>query len=439
MTTTRYFILIAVAILFSAFFSGSEIVFNSANRMRLKKAAESGKKTSRLAWRICENFTSTLSTILIGNNLVNIAASSAATLVVIRLLESNGIVNEGLASLISTVSITLLLLLFGEIIPKVIAKQKADKLVGFVAVPIRIFTLLLYPLVFLVTLLMKGIRKIWGTDKTEDTPSVTEEELSSIIDTVEEEGVIDEDKSELLQSTLEFSDTTVEEIMTPRIDLVQIDIEDDPESIYDVVLNSRYSRIPVYEDNIDNIIGILFLNTYYQALADVVEQGKTASDLDVRSLLRPPLFIYKSMKLPAVLNMMREQKSHLLIVTDEFGGTLGIVTMEDILEELVGDIWDESDEIVQMIEKLGDNLYEINGDMNIDDFFSEIDFDAEAHDFTCEYSTMGGWAVEMLNDAPAMGDSFTYEHLCIIVTEMDDMRVTKLTVLVTDTPKEEED
>ena len=178
---------------------------------------------------------------------------------------------------------------------------------------------------------------------------------------------------------------------------------------------------------------------FYQALADVVEQGKTAADLDVRSLLRPPLFIYKSMKLPAVLNMMREQKSHLLIVTDEFGGTLGIVTMEDILEELVGDIWDESDEIVQMIEKLGDNLYEINGDMNIDDFFSEIDFDAEAHDFTCEYSTMGGWAVEMLNDAPAMGDSFTYEHLCIIVTEMDDMRVTKLTVLVTDTPKEEED
>ena len=439
MNVTLYLILIGVAILLSAFFSGTESAFNSANRMRLKKAAESGKKTSQLAYRICENFTTTLSTILIGNNLVNIAASSAATMVVLHLFAKRGIDNEGLASTISTVAITLLILLFGEIIPKVVAKQRAEQTVRMVVVPIRIVTILLYPLVFIVTLLMKGLRKIWGTDKTEDTPSVTEEELSSIIDTVEEEGVIDEEKSELLQSTLEFSDTNVEEITTPRIDLIQIDIEDDPEAIYDTVLNSRYSRIPVYEDNIDNIIGILFLNTYYQALADLKEQGKTVADLDVRSLLRPPLFVYKTMKLPAVLNMMRENKNHLLIVTDEYGGTLGIVTMEDILEELVGDIWDESDEIVQMIEKIGDNLYEINGDMNIDDFFSEIDFDAEAHGFTCEYSTVGGWAVEMLNDAPAMGDSFTYEHLCIIVTEMDDMRVTKLTALVTEIKEDEEE
>ena len=442
MSIKFYLILIGVAVLLSAFFSGSESAFNSANRMRLKKSAEAGQKTSKLAYDICENFTSTLSAILIGNNLVNIAASSAATLVVIELFKENGIYNEqneGLASVVSTVAITLLILLVGEIIPKVIAKRRADQVSRLVSIPIRIITILLYPLVFIVTLLMKGLRKIWGTDKAEDAPSVTEEELSSIIDTVEEEGVIDEDKSELLQSTLEFSDTTVEEIITPRIDLVQIDIEDAPETIYELVQGSRYSRIPVYEDNIDNIIGILFLNTYYQALADVLEQGKTVNDLDVRSLLRPPLFIYKTMKLPAVLNMMRENKSHLLIVTDEFGGTLGIVTMEDILEELVGDIWDESDEIVQMIEKIGDNLYEINGDMNIDDFFSEIDFDAESHGFTCEYSTMGGWAVEMLNDAPAMGDSFTYEHLCIIVTEMDDMRVTKLTVLVTETKEEEED
>lgn len=439
MNVTLYLILIGVTILLSAFFSGTESAFNSANRMRLKKAAESGKKTSQLAYRICENFTTTLSAILIGNNLVNIAASSAATMVVLHLFAKRGIDNEGLASTVSTVAITLLILLFGEIIPKVFAKQRAEQTVRMVVVPIRIVTILLYPLVFIVTLLMKGLRKIWGTDKTEDSPSVTEEELSSIIDTVEEEGVIDEEKSELLQSTLEFSDTNVEEITTPRIDLIQIDIEDDPEAIYDTVLNSRYSRIPVYEDNIDNIIGILFLNTYYQALADLKEQGKTVADLDVRSLLRPPLFVYKTMKLPAVLNMMRENKNHLLIVTDEYGGTLGIVTMEDILEELVGDIWDESDEIVQMIEKIGDNLYEINGDMNIDDFFSEIDFDAEAHGFTCEYSTVGGWAVEMLNDAPAMGDSFTYEHLCIIVTEMDDMRVTKLTALVTEIKEDEEE
>jgi len=158
--------------------------------------------------------------------------------------------------------------------------------------------------------------------------------------------------------------------------------------------------------------------------------------LDIRSLIVEPPFIYKSMKLPAALATMKESKMHLVVVTDEFGGTLGIVTMEDILEELVGDIWDESDEIVEMINRIGDNIYEVKGDMNIDDLFAEIEFDAEAHDFECEYSTVGGWAVEMLNDAPKVGDSFNYENLCIIVNDMDDMRVTSLTVLVT--PVEEE-
>ena len=209
--------------------------------------------------------------------------------------------------------------------------------------------------------------------------------------------------------------------------------------IADTVLSSRYTRIPVYEDSIDNVIGILVLTRYYKALADAHEAGVDQTTLDLRSLLLPPQFVYKTMKLPAALNQMRESKMHLVIVTDEYGGTMGIVTMEDILEELVGDIWDEEDEIVQMISKTGENLYEVNGDMNIDDFFSEIDFDAETHDFTCDYSTVGGWAVEMLNDAPKVGDSFTYENLCIIVTEMDDKRVTKLTVLVSPTEDEEKD
>lgn len=435
-----YLLFILLCVILSAFFSGSEIAFNAANKMRLKKATESGEKTAKMAWYISEHFTTALSAILIGNNLVNIAASSTATILVAFLLKDtfSGDTLESMTALISTVSMTVIILIFGEIIPKILCRQHADALVRITAIPVRILTILLYPLVAVVLLFVKLLQRLWGKDK-DDEPSVNAEELSTIIDTVEEEGVIDEDKSELLQSTLEFPDTTAEEILVPRIDLVTIDIEDDPAVIADTILSSRYTRIPVYEDSIDNIIGILVLNRYYKSLADCHEKGDDQTQLDIRSLLLPPTFVYKSMKLPAVLNLMRENKVHLVIVTDEYGGTLGIVTMEDILEELVGDIWDEEDEIVQMINKSGDNVYEVNGDMNIDDFFSEIDFDAEAHDFTCEYSTVGGWAVEMLNDAPKVGDSFTYENLCIIVTEMDDMRVTKLTVLVSSLPEDDSD
>ena len=434
--TVTYIIIIVCMLIFSTFFSASETAFNSANRSRLKKSAEDGKRTAKTALRITENFTSALSAILIGNNLVNIAASSFATLLFIELL---GVGNEGLASLISTVVMTLIVLIFGEIIPKVTARRFADKLVCFFAIPIRVLSIIftyIIPLGSVSIGLVRLGQKVWGKDKEDDAPSVTEEELSTIIDTVEEEGVIDEDRSELLQSTLEFPDTTVEEIMTPRIDLVHIDIDDDAEAISEIITGSRYSRIPVYEDNIDNIIGVLYLNNYYKALAECRENGLDESLLDLRSMLIEPPFVYKTMKLPAALATMKESKMHMIVVTDEFGGTLGVVTMEDILEELVGDIWDESDEIVNMIDKIGDNIYEVNGDMNIDDLFEEIDFDADAHGFECEYSTVGGWAVEMLNAAPKIGDSFNYENLCIIVNDMDDMRVTSLTVLVT--PAEEE-
>ena len=302
-------------------------------------------------------------------------------------------------------------------------------MVRWVAYPVRILTFILYPVVFIVMLIVNLLRKIWGKDKSDDEPTVTEEDLSSIIETVEEEGVIDEDKSELLQSTLEFHDTTVEEIMTPRIDMVSIDIDDTDEDIAAIIEDSHFSRIPVYEDSIDNIIGILYLNHYYK---NAVDEDKKP----LRDLLIPACFIHKTMRLPAAMGVLREKKTHIAVVIDEFGGTLGIVTMEDILEELVGDIWDESDVIVNMITKTGDNTYEVNGDMNIDDFFSEIEFHRK--DIECEYSTVGGWAVEMLNADPHVGDTFTYENLFVVVSEMDDMRVTKLTVLVNPVEDSEE-
>ena len=426
-----YLIIIVLMVLLSAFFSSSEIAINSLNLTRLKKSVESGDKTAKVAYDLSENFTSTLCTILIGNNLVNTAATTAATALILKFLTKRGIAGaDELAPVLTTVILTVIILIFGEILPKNMGKMRPERWSRIVAYPIRVLTWVLFPIVYVVTWFMRKLQKVWGTDD-EDAPTVTEEELSTIIDTVEEEGVIDEEQGELLQSTLEFPETTVREIMTPRIDMIQIDIDDDPEAILEIAEQSRYSRIPVYRDSIDNIVGILVLNHYYKALTEA--DGRVEL-IDLESLLIKPKLVHKTMRLPNALSVMREHKTHILIVIDEFGGTMGIVTMEDILEELVGDIWDESDVIVKEFRKTGDNTYEVSGDMNIDDFFAEIEH--EDDEFECEYKTMGGWAVEATDADPHVGDSFTYKNMCIVVDEMDDMRVTQLTVLVTPSPED---
>lgn len=423
---TWAYIVIVVMIAFSAYFSASEIAFNASNKLRLRRAAEAGDTMAKVAYRISENFTTSLSALLIGNNLANIAVSTCTTLIVLQLFPGN----DGLASTIATIIVTVVILIFGEILPKILSKQHADTVVRFVAIPTKVLTIVLMPIVFVVMLLIRLLRKLWGSDREEDAPTVTEEELSTIIDTVEKEGVIDEDQSELLQSTLDFSDITVEKIMTHRLDVVAIDIDDTPEAIGAVIHDpTQYSRLPVYEDSIDNIIGVLTLTRYYKATID-------EETPDIRSILLPVCKLHKTMKLPAALARLREEKIHLAVVIDEFGGTLGIVTMEDILEELVGDIWDDTDVIEVECRRMSENTYEVLGDMNIEDCFEEIGFKPEEN-FDCEYSTMGGFAIEWLNADPHVGDSFHYENLTVIVNEMDEERVTKLTVLVR--PREEED
>ena len=425
-----YTIIIIIMVALSACFSGTEAAYNSVNSMHLRREAEDGKSSSaKLAYKICENFATTLCTILIGNNLVNIAASACATAIFMQIFAgvSGG---KGIASVVSTAVLTIIVLIFGEIVPKILAKQHAIKICKATALPMQILTYILFPIVFVTMLIMNLIRKIWGT-ANEDEPDVTEDELASIIDTVEKEGVIDEDQSDLLQSSLEFSDTSVEEIMTPRIDLVTIDIDDDLEDIEETIANSNYSRLPVYRDSIDDIIGVLHLNLYYK---EAVE-GKP---VDIESMLLDTCYMHKTLKLPAALKMLREKQVHLAIVIDEFGGTLGVVTIEDILEEIVGDIWDESDEIISEMTEKAANEYEILGEMSIGDLFYELDFDPK--DFECEYSTVGGWAIQSLNAEPHVGDSFTYEHLTITVTEMeDDILVTKLLVVVGEIPEDDED
>lgn len=422
------YVVIFVMICLSAYFSASEIAFNTANKMRLRKASECGSCTARIAYCICDKFTTSLSAILIGNNLANIAVSTCTTLIVMNLFQDN----VALASTVATILITVIILIFGEILPKILSKQNADAVVRVIAIPTRILTVILSPFVFIVMALLFVLRKIWGSDRKDDEPTVTEEELVSIIDTVEEEGVINEGQGELLQSTLEFSDTTIEKIMTPRIDVTAIDVDADPEKIIELLSDTtQFSRLPVYEESVDNIVGILSLTRYYKATLD-------EANPDIRSMLLKPCKLHKTMKLPAALTKLREAKMHLAIVIDEYGGTLGIITMEDILEELVGDIWDDTDVIVTECLATGENTYEVLGDMNIDDFFEEIDF-IKPEGFSCEYSTVGGWAIEMLDADPHVGDSFKYENIFVIVAQMDEERVTKLTVLAEEVPNEEEE
>ena len=422
------YVVIVVMVLLSAYFSASEIAFNASNKLRLRRAADAGSKTAKMAHHITEHFTTALSAILIGNNLANIAVSTCTTLIVMDLFSGG---NVGLASTIATIVVTVVILIFGEIVPKVLSKQKADVMVRIVSIPTRVLTILLSPIVAIVMALLYVLRKLWGKDRAETDPTVTEEELVTIIDTVEEEGVIDEEQSELLQSTIDFHDTTIGEIMTPRIDVTAVDI-DEPEKLRSLLADAtQYSRLPVYEDSIDNIIGVLSLTRYYKATLDQAEP-------DVHALLMKPCKLHKTMKLPAALSKLREQKMHLAIVIDEFGGTLGVVTMEDILEELVGDIWDDTDVIVTECRAIGENTFEISGDMNIDDCFEELEFH-KPEDFTCEYSTMGGWAIEMLEADPHVGDSFTYENLFVVVAQMEEERVTQLTVHVKPEEKQEDE
>ena len=413
------YVIILLMICLSAYFSASEIAFNSANKMRLRKASESGSRTAGIAYNICNKFTTSLSAILIGNNLANIAISTCTTLIVMNLFRDN----VAFASAIATILVTVVILIFGEIVPKILAKQNADTVARIIAIPTRVLTIILSPVVFIVLAILFVLRKIWGTDRKDDEPTVTEDELVSIIDTIEEEGVIDEEQGELLQSTLDFRDTTIEKIMTPRIDLIAIDIDDDEESINSLLSDmTQFSRLPVYEDSIDNIVGVLSLTRYHKAMLD-------DKKLDIHSMLLKPCKLHKTMKLPAALAKLREAKMHLAIVIDEYGGTLGVVTMEDILEELVGDIWDDTDVIITECIATGENTYEVIGDMSIDDFFEEIDF-VKPEDFACEYITMGGWAIEMLDADPHVGDSFRYENIFVIVAQMEEERVTKLTVWV---------
>jgi len=398
----------------SAFFAACEAAYSSVNALRLKRSGESGDRLARLAYTIHERFDSAISAILIGNNAVSIAASSFATVVVVGIMGESGV-------WVVSIAMTLLVLFFAEITPKIIARQQRDGFVRVAARPLYALMWALKPLSAATNFLVDKLSARVFKNQAEDEPAITEEEFSAILDTVENEGVMDEDRTELLQSALSFDETTVQQIMRPRIDMVAVDIDDELDEIVREVLESGYSRIPVYEDKIDNIIGVLHVNHF---LEEMVDTGTA----DIRAQLLQPLFLHMTMTLDAALKQFQKKHIHIAIVLDEYGGTLGMVTLEDLLEQLVGEIWDEGDDVVEECRELSEDVYECSGMMNTQEFFDFIDF--YPADFDSEYVTLGGWAVEMLDAEPAEGKEFSYERLRVTVTKMEGLRVLRLRIEV---------
>ena len=424
MNESLRFLGIALLILVSAFFSGTEIAFASANPARLKsKRQQKDSLSLSIASKIVEDYENMLGAVLIGNNLANIAASSIATLIVMDLL------GEGYAW-VATLVMTVLVLIFGEIIPKVLAKQFAEQFCTAVAIPIYVLSLILKPVTLIMTGLIGLLSKLWESSIA-DPDAVSEDDFENIIDIVEDEGVLDEEQCDLLQNALDFDTVLAYEVITPRVDMDAIDIRDPYETNIRKIEDYIYSRIPVYEDTPDNIIGILHLNHFYKEFV----KGER---VNIRSLLFPVTYVHKTMPLPDVLEKMKETKSHMVVVLDEYGGTMGILTMEDVLEQLVGEIWDESDEIEREFICIDDTHFEADGDMRIYDFFDEFDIDIdEDEDFETDSATVGGWTITMLDGEVNEGDSFTFENLRITVKKAEEYRVERIEV--EKLPEEEEE
>ena len=415
MTTAFVILGILVCLCLSAFCSSAEMSYSSCNVVRLENLRDDGSARAAAAVKITEKFDDALSAILIGNNLANIAASSLASVLVILLLGSDKY------AWAATVVLTLLVIIFGETIPKITAKKAANTLALRYAYAVRGMTVVLKPLVWLVVSLTHLLTGGKAPEEEIDGEEAVEE-LQSIIETAEDEEVLDEDQSELLQAAIDFSEISAMEVMTARVDVYAIDIEDDWDEIVAAVESSPFSRLPVYEGSVDNIIGVLYLNHFLKALT---EKGERT---EIRKLLMQPCYVYKTMKLPAVLSLLRKAKQHLAVVTDEYGGTLGVVSMEDVLEQIVGDIWDDTDVIEQEVVERAEGEYELDGDMNIYDFLELVGIPEES--FEAESATLGGWTVEQFGGFPQVGDSFRYENFTVTVLAMDARRVEKLLVKV---------
>ena len=399
---------IIICVMFSAFFSASETAFTTLNRIRLKTEAEAGDSRAALVLSIAENYDKMLSTILIGNNIVNIASASLATIVFTHVLGDAGVS-------VSTAVMTVIVLIFGEISPKNLAKEHPEAFARFSAPFLRLLITILTPINFIFSQWKKLLNKIF---KKKSDNRMTQEELKTIVDEAQSEGGIDEEKGELIRSAIEFDDLTADDILTPRVDIVGIDEECPFQEISDIFLKNTYSRLPVYSDSIDNIIGIVHEKDYFSAQKSGIS--------DIKQVMKKVLYISRTVKISDLLRTLQKTKSHMAIVVDEFGGTEGLVTMEDIIEELVGDIWDEHDVVIDYFNQIDDHTYVINCSADLHDLFEDFDL-GDSDEF--ESASVGGWAMELLGKIPSVGDTFDFKGWHITVTKATSHHATQLTMV----------
>lgn len=404
-------LILAFLILCSAYFSATETAFSTMNRIRMKTMAETNKRAA-LALKLSENYDKLISTILVGNNLVNIGATALATTLFVRNFGDMG-------ATLSTIVMTVVVLIFGEVSPKSLAKDAPERFALLSAPLIRIVMLVLTP----VNAFFSGWKKMLSRlFKSPEDPGITEEELLTLVDEAESEGGIDANEGELLRSAIEFYDIDAADILIPRVDVEAVDIEDSREDIRKVFIESGFSRLPVYRDSIDNIVGILNQKNFYDPAND---------EKPLEEIMTNPLFVTPGIKTFQLFSLLQKSRSHMAVVVDEYGGTEGIVTLEDILEELVGEIWDEHDEVVEEIETLSDNEYRVVCTADLEDLFDLFDMDEEP-----EFPTVSGWVINHFGRIPDVGDRFTYENLTVLVTKCEGPRVVE--VKITRTPPKEE-
>ena len=395
-------ILIIVCVVLSAYFSATETAFNSVNRIRLKSLAEKGDEKAALVLKLLEEYDKLLTTILIGNNLVNIAATALATVIFVRML------GEDRGTGVATLVITLVLLIFGEVTPKSLAARFPERTAGLSAPALRLLMLLLTPLTALFSLWKKLLTMIV---KDEEDRSITEDELLTMVDVAEDEGGINEQESALLRNSIDFMDQEAQDILTPRVDIEGVEKGESREAIAERFAETGYSRLPVYEGDLDHIVGILYQKDFYNKFYQ--DEGK-----DVSSIIRPVIFVSEHRKLGNLLRELQQKKMQIAVVLDEFGGTRGIVTMEDILEELVGEIWDEHDEVVNEIEKIADDEYLVMGGTNLEKLMDELERTTDS-----DALTVSGWVLEAAGHLPVQGEELDRDGMRITVLEMEEKRV----------------
>jgi len=410
-------IIILCMVILSAYFSATETAFLSLNRTRMNTMADKGDRRAKLVCRLHDEYDKLISTILIGNNIVNIVAASVGTVLFVKLYGDIG-------ATISTAVITVVILIFSEITPKSVAKDCPETFAKFSAPLIRFLIAVFTPLNLLFSLWKKLIGKLL---KLEGETKMSQEELLQLVDEVEEDGVINEEESELLHNAIEFSEMRADDILTHRVELEGVPVDADKSELARVFSETKFSRLLVYEENIDKIVGVVHLKDFYT--------GEGITPKSIEEIMTPPIFAMPAEKIDDLLRRLQQNKSHIAVILDEYGGTLGIVTMEDILEELVGEIWDEHDEVVEEFEAVSETVALVSGSVTLDEFCTRFETEAD----TAESTTFGGWVAEQMGCIPETGAELRYENLIIRVTEVDSHRVEQAEVEVLPKEDPEED